>query len=620
MDTINRRYRKLKGRPSKRKRMCSANISKRWNKNVAENSENVVSVENSVAIEEVCIDKNKKSFSASAKKLGLFPSTSSSTSNVTEKNSYIMMNNDMWSSLLSNIKCSECDMCSLDVESNGEYGFSTKIELKCKNCNKIFSSIFSSPREKDSKCFEANKKLVEAFLKIGKGHAALEIFSMAIGIHAMDKKTFSKCLHQLYDEKQTHKDDILEVSRKIVRKKHQELSSAVEENLDDAIDITVSYDGTWQKRGHSSLYGIGIIVDILTGLIIDFEIISKYCPECTTAKRDLGEKSPEFSIWYKTHKSDCSKNYMGSLNSMETKAAEILWKRSIKNCGMRYVSVVSDGDAKTYQHVSELNVYGEDVEITKEECVNHVAKRLGTGLRKKVKECQSKGITLGGRKVGSLKESTILKLTNYYRKAIKENVPDVQKMKSAIFASLFHCSSTDKTPKHSKCPTGSTSWCFYQRALANNEEPKSHSTMKTKLSELVLEKILPIYQRLANNELLARCASGKTQNANESIHSIIWKNCPKEIFVSKKRLEMAVITSVGEYNFGCFNNITLEQSGFNAASLDIAQRRDKRRIAQSENRSSDIWKKKRIEKKIAKSVKTTKNIKKEGKTYGSGKF
>ncbi|GFV20287.1 hypothetical protein TNCV_3178821 [Trichonephila clavipes] len=45
-----------------------------------------------------------------------------------------------------------------------------------------------------------------------------------------------------------------------------------------------------------------------------------------------------------------------------------------------------------------------------------------------------------------------------------------------------------KTPKHSKCPTGSTSWCFYQRALAKNENPMSHSLMKTKLSEQVLEK------------------------------------------------------------------------------------------------------------------------------------
>ncbi|GFX84805.1 uncharacterized protein TNCV_125731 [Trichonephila clavipes] len=97
-------------------------------------------------------------------------------------------------------------------------------------------------------------------------------------------------------------------------------------------------------------------------------------------------------------------------------------------------------------------------------------------------------------------------------------------------ASLFDCSSTDKTPKHSKCPTGSTSGCFYQRALTKNERALSYSLMKTKLSEQVLEKILPVYQTIANDELLERCSAGKTQNANESIHSVSWKNCPKENF------------------------------------------------------------------------------------------
>ncbi|GFW39728.1 uncharacterized protein TNCV_3188991 [Trichonephila clavipes] len=130
------------------------------------------------------------------------------------------------------------------------------------------------------------------------------------------------------------------------------------------------------ERGHSSLYGIGIVIDILTGLIIDYEILSKYCPECTTAKRDLGENSAEYSIWYKSHQEECSENYVGSSNAMEVKAAEILWKRSIKNCGMRYVSILSDGDAKTYQHLSSLNVYGNCIKIAKEECINHVAKGL----------------------------------------------------------------------------------------------------------------------------------------------------------------------------------------------------------------------------------------------------
>ncbi|GBN44072.1 hypothetical protein AVEN_22481-1 [Araneus ventricosus] len=187
------------------------------------------------------------------------------------------------------------------------------------------------------------------------------------------------------------------------------------------------------------------------------------------------------------------------------------------------------------------------MKISKEECLNHVAKRLGTGLRNKVKECRSKGVIIGGRIDGSLKESPILKLTNFYRKAVKDNVPDVQKMKTAIFASLFHTSSTEKAPKQNKCPTGVTPWCFYQRALANNEKPKSHSSMKTMLSEQVLEKILSGYQRLANNELLGRCVSGKTQNVNESSHSVIWNNCPKETFVSKKQLELTVISAIDKW-------------------------------------------------------------------------
>lgn len=33
-------------------------------------------------------------------------------------------------------------------------------------------------------------------------------------------------------------------------------------------------------RGHTLLYGIGIVIDVATNLVIDFEVLSKYCPEC----------------------------------------------------------------------------------------------------------------------------------------------------------------------------------------------------------------------------------------------------------------------------------------------------------------------------------------------------
>ncbi|GFY52473.1 uncharacterized protein TNIN_1161 [Trichonephila inaurata madagascariensis] len=219
MDAISRRYRKPKGRPSKRRSLCASKVQKRWEKNhmqsdfdstmcakksdilcISENSI-IMHTENTISDEHSDAGENEQYLNASASKFQMFPSTSTSTFCPSEKSTYVLMNNDMGSSLLCNIKCDECDMCSLVSAMLCPHSISSKIELKCKSCKKIFNSVFSSPRDDDSKCFEANKKLVEAFLKIGKGHAALELFSMAIGIHAMDKKTFSKCLLKLYEEK-----------------------------------------------------------------------------------------------------------------------------------------------------------------------------------------------------------------------------------------------------------------------------------------------------------------------------------------------------------------------------------------------------------------------------------
>lgn len=115
--------------------------------------------------------------------------------------------------------------------------------------------------------------------------------------------------------------------------------------------------------------------------------------------------------------------------------------------------------------------------IEKVECLNHVAKRLGTGLTKIVAYNTGTGNPLGGKKHGSLKGTTIDKLTVYYRNAIEKNIGDVNQMKKAIFATLFHCRSTDEEPTQTDCPAGQESWCFYNRALAKKEKPEPHHRM-----------------------------------------------------------------------------------------------------------------------------------------------
>ena len=60
----------------------------------------------------------------------------------------------------------------------------------------------------------------------------------------------------------------------------------IEPDLRDALNqgelpeiyISVSFDGTWQKRGFISLYGAGIGIHVLTALVADFAVLYKYCP------------------------------------------------------------------------------------------------------------------------------------------------------------------------------------------------------------------------------------------------------------------------------------------------------------------------------------------------------
>lgn len=51
---------------------------------------------------------------------------------------------------------------------------------------------------------------------------------------------------------------------------------AVIEN-DNCTDISIAYDGTWQKRGFRSKNGCCTITSIVTATVLDVEVLSKLC-------------------------------------------------------------------------------------------------------------------------------------------------------------------------------------------------------------------------------------------------------------------------------------------------------------------------------------------------------
>ena len=135
-------------------------------------------------------------------------------------------------------------------------------------------------------------------------------------------------------------------------------------------------------------------------------------------------------------------NYNGSAPAMEKAAAEVLWKRFVEKNKLRYTILLGGGDTKTFDHLNNIKVYGEDTIIKKEECINHVSKRMGTALRTLKKNSSKTGTTLGGRAQGSLTD-TLTKLTGYYGKAVRNNCDNVDNMQQAIDATRLHYMSTD---------------------------------------------------------------------------------------------------------------------------------------------------------------------------------
>ena len=197
---------------------------------------------------------------------------------------------------------------------------------------------------------------------------------------------------------------------------------------------------------------------------------------------------------------------------------------------------------------------------------------MGTALRNlKVTHRGRKlddGKTIGG--AGRLTDALINSLQNYYGDAIR-----LQGMVRAVQASLLHTNSSDDHPRHQLCPTGERSWCGWQRAQAKGE-PYQHK--KKPVPSAIVQLLKPVYARLGSPELLKKCLDGYHQNANESLHSLVWKFCPKILYMGSNSVELACALAVM-----CFND----------GSVSLANVSDRLKIPSSERRRRFLQKKDR---------------------------
>ena len=194
--------------------------------------------------------------------------------------------------------------------------------------------------------------------------------------------------------------------------------------------VAVSVDGKWQRRGHCSKIGVVFVISIRTGEVIDYIVKSLFCHTCS--KKD--KSASEYGQWYEKHKATCQINHSGSSDSMEKAGATEIFLRSIDSRGLKYCTFVGDGDTGTYGIVRDKckQVYGDEYPVTKEECVGHIQKRMGSALREYKRKKQgiklADGKSVGGK--GRLTDVLVDKMQNYFGEAIRRNNDSLEGMLS----------------------------------------------------------------------------------------------------------------------------------------------------------------------------------------------
>ena len=201
-----------------------------------------------------------------------------------------------------------------------------------------------------------------------------------------------------------------------LRKKHNSADS-------EFLEVTVSYDGAYQKRGGKSgggfsRYCVACAISVETGKVLSYEIACNSCKLCIEKQQALREKRmnlPEYKIWKEMHESSCQAREYGKYSSvaLESKLAPVIFRKSIEQ-KLIYSTVIADGDDKSINILAESNIYGEfNIRIRREECLSHVQKRIRIHLVEKQKEFIASQKTLLQHELGQCK-------TEAQKKSVRE--------------------------------------------------------------------------------------------------------------------------------------------------------------------------------------------------------
>ena len=447
---------------------------------------------------------------------------------------------------------------TLEERASSQAGLMSNLSLNCSACKESSQLLTSGNIAKRGKSYDVNRRAVYHSLESGTGYEGLASFCGVMNMPCISTRAYYKqvdnILEVLEDEAREELKSAGQRLRQLILQEDDQLENTA------TMDAAVSFDGTWAKRGFTSLTGVVFAISVDSGEVLDYHVLSKACQKCAYKQSQCEGDDEAFEEWRREHEAsgECDINFTGSSPAMEAEGAAVLWKRSIELHNIRYKWMVSDGDSKAFNTVED--VYG-DCKVIKMDCVGHVQKRMGKhllNLKARTKGKLEDGKPIGGR--GRLTEVKIKELQKYYGLAIRQNTLSkanpsdrevdvaVYSMKKNIIAILNHSvQSGDPAKQHRFCPPGESSWCKWQQDSATGTSTYNAADC---LPEVFLEVLRPTFMTLSDTKLLERCVRGTTQNPNECINSMVWVRCPKHKHHGAKAIRCAAASAVCHFHRG----------------------------------------------------------------------
>ena len=167
----------------------------------------------------------------------------------------------------------ECGAASLAIRvADHRLGLVAAMETVYTECDTVLNSTLTSNRIDGSSSgnvpFVVVRQAVAASMDMGVGHAGLIKLCRFLNIKPLTHTSYTKHLHAICEANKIVVTRMLDDAATVIRRFYPSIGH------DDTIDLTVSYDGSWMTRGHKSLYGIGCVVEVVTGLVIDLQVMS----------------------------------------------------------------------------------------------------------------------------------------------------------------------------------------------------------------------------------------------------------------------------------------------------------------------------------------------------------